>query len=1197
MATEILKRLRQAQHLLGDLSEETVKPSEIDGLGDSISQCGSVFDMLGAVRAETLCALCAARIAEVKAADWAASTETMTVIAEGISGLDLYCMALEQGLADPERPLLTAFEQLGLADPGTLPAGPQDLVEGPACVDPANPGPSENPSEVDPKLLSADADVALPESATLEASAEVVIGDAVMSVALFESFAGEALVHHQTLKLESEHLSKRGPCEIRPEFLRASHTLAGISRTAGLSHIGDLAGALEQWLQALAQDPHPLTTGSRDVMRDAITSLGGMIDAARRRQCPEPNELSGSAVLMARIDSLCAAVADASELLTIEQPSSPGSLGVHAEPAMVVGQEPPPAPVQAPEHASEPHSPLRLLIDSAQELLSNWSTRRRPIAEPPALVATDEASHPVTDIAVPDIVTAVGPEPIASGPQPAAEGLDTEILAFFVEEASELLSAIGSGLRAWRADPSDIGASQQLLRVLHNFKGSAHTVGAVHLYQLAHDMEDRVEALADHGDAPAVLFDALDERFDYLALATEALQKGQPVQSQPRSDAADTGTQTLAPDLLSSDRTSDALVQTLEFTPLSSRAAQLPDATLALGGSGVRDHQALLRIHAEVADRLVNQAGEISIARSRIETEMEAFERGLSDLAVTTDRLREQLHEIAIQAESQLQSRLSQVKSDDANFDPLEFDRYTRLQELTRMLAEGVGDVATVQQGLARTLEHTTASLDEQRRIDREHHRDLMRLRAAPFSTITERLHRAVRQAARESGKKVELTIRGGHVEINRTVLERMIAPLEHVLRNAVVHGIEPIEERRRAGKPETGMVTVALRPEATEIRLTVSDDGAGLDVARIRDKALARGLITPEQPHLDEELMQLIFSHGLSTAEEITGLSGRGVGMDIVMSELGAIGGRVKVTSKRGIGAYFSFFLPVTLGITQALLVRAGIDVFPIPTVLVGQVLAGRSAHDQAGRLRESIEHLGRQYKVHYLPVLLGKLDATAEGTRASRVLLLRAGDERVAVLVDEVLGSREIMVKHVGAQIGSVQGILGATVLGDGRGVLIINPIEFARRGDLRAIPAAGAPHPAEASARTDFSQGALVLVVDDSLTVRKFTTRLLAREGFRVATARDGVEALDQVKVALPDVILLDIEMPRMDGFELTRVLHSDPRTAGIPIIMITSRTAEKHRQYAMDLGVRVCLGKPYSERDLVTHIAHCTERRAA
>jgi len=1186
VATEILKRLRQAQHLLlGDLSEETVKPSEIDGLGDSISQCASAFGMLGAVRAEMLCALCAARIAEVKAADWAASEETMTVIAEGISGLDLYCTAREQGLADPERPLLAAFEHLGLADPGTPPAGPQDLVEGPAFVDSAATG-----------HAATVVDVALPESATLEASAEVVIGDAVMSVTLFESFAGEALLYHQTLKLESEHLSKHSLCEIRPEFLRASHTLAGISRTAGLSHIGDLAGALEQWLQALAQDPHPLTTGGRGAMRDAITSLGGMIDAARRRQCPEPNELAESTVLMARIDSLCAAVADASELLTIEQPSGPGSLGVHGEPAIVIGHEPPPAPVQVREPTSEHHGRLRLLIDSAQELLSNWSTRRSPIAEPPALIATDDTSHPVTEIALPGIVAAdpatAGPEPNASGPQPAAEGLDTEILAFFVEEASELLSAIGSGLRAWRADPGDNDASQQLLRVLHNFKGSAHTVGAVHLCRLAHDMEDRVEALVDHGDVPAAIFDALDERFDHLALATEALQKGQPVQSQPRSDAADPGAQTLAPDLLSSDRTSDALVQTLELTPLSSRAAQLPDATPTPGGSGVRDHQALLRIRAEVADRLVNQAGEISIVRSRIETEMEAFERGLSDLAVTTGRVREQLHEIAIQAESQLQSRLSQVKSDDADFDPLEFDRYTRLQELTRMIAEGVSDVATVQQGLARTLEHTTASLAEQRRIDSEHHRDLMRLRAAPFSTITERLYRAVRQAARESGKKVDLTIRGGHVEINRTVLERMIGPLEHVLRNAVVHGIEPIEERRRAGKPEVGMVTVALRPEATEIRLTVSDDGAGLDLVRIRDKALARGLITPEQPLLDEELMQLIFSHGLSTTEEITGLSGRGVGMDIVMNELGIIGGRVKVTSKRGKGAYFSFFLPVTLGITQALLVRAGIDVFPIPTVLVGQVLAGRSAHDQAGRLRESIEHLGRRYKVHYLPVLLGKLDATAEGTRASRVLLLRAGDERVAVLVDEVLGNREIMVKDVGAQIGSAQGILGATVLGDGRGVLIINPIEFAQRGDIRASPAAGAAPPAEASARTP-----LVLVVDDSLTVRKFTTRLLAREGFGVATARDGVEALDQVRVALPDVILLDIEMPRMDGFELTRVLHSDPRTAGIPIIMITSRTAEKHRQYAMDLGVRVYLGKPYSERDLMTHIAHCTERRAA
>jgi chemosensory pili system protein ChpA (sensor histidine kinase/response regulator) len=340
-----------------------------------------------------------------------------------------------------------------------------------------------------------------------------------MSVALFESFAGEALVHHQTLKLESEHLSTHGLCEIQPEFVRASHTLAGISRTAGLSHIGDLAGALEQWLQAIAKDPHPLTTGGRDLMRDAIAALGGLIDAARRRQCPEPNQLSESAVLMARIDSLCAAVADASELLTIEQPSSAGSLGVHGEPAIVVEHEPPPAPVQAPEHASERHSSLRVR--------SNWSTRRRPIAEPPALVATDEASHPVTEIAVPDIVAAE-PEPITSGPQPAAETLDTEILAFFVEEASELLSAIGSGLRAWRADPSDTGASQQLLRVLHNFKGSAHTVGAVHLCRLAHDMEDRVQALVDHGDVPAAIFNALDERFDLWPWPPKRSRKDSP---------------------------------------------------------------------------------------------------------------------------------------------------------------------------------------------------------------------------------------------------------------------------------------------------------------------------------------------------------------------------------------------------------------------------------------------------------------------------------------------------------------------------------------------------------------------------------------------------------------------------------------------------------------------------------------------
>ncbi len=1304
VATVVLNRLRQAQHILGDLAHAASSPTEIAAIAESLFQCASVFAVLGALRAQVLCSHCAARIVEIAAADSVRNGPSMADIAEGISGLDLYCTALEHRLMDPERPLRAVLEHLGLPDPSdpqqmshqtsagdggdlrasrsqaapelvsvfleearevlrnietaldTLrddPSDPEALVvlqrgfhtlKGSsrmvhlddlghvahimedalnATVNKSRSATTELLTLLDlshrrfgewigaieknpctdlhqAELLeladrigagaqaSAGASSATAGSAALEATGEVVIGDVVISASLFQTFATEALVHYETLKRELDHLLTQDRSEIRPEFLRASHTLTGISRTTGLSHIGDLAGALERWLHTLVQDPRPLTPSGREIMRDAIAGLGGAINAIRKRRCPEFSVLSHNAGVISRMDFLCAAVSGEAGSPGVEIGYDETPLAEPGMPSDCASHDPPPDAASAPEH----HSRIRLLMDSAQQLLSDWSSRRNAGKEgdisaeitsegpvtvaPTTLVPGDEGIAPETKVLHPDT-------PIAGPDQ--TEAIDTEILTFFIEEASEFLSAIGSGLRDWRSNPSDAGAGRQLLRVLHNFKGSANTVGLSYLSRLAHEMEDEVESLVVGGNVETAIFNALEERFDRIAVATEGLQRSRLTQTEAQHPGAHGDAQ----DRAASEPIADSLTQTVEVTPL---AARLSDPASAVGGAAAPERQTLLRIHAEVADRLVNQAGEISIARSRIETEMDTFKRGLSDLAVTNARVREQLHEIAIQAESQLQSRLLQVQSDATDFDPLEFDRYTRLQELTRMVSEGVSDVSTVQQGLMRTLEHTTTSLAEQKRIDREHHRDLMRLRAAPFNTIAERLYRAIRQAARESGKKVELAIRGGHVEINRTVLEKMIAPLEHVLRNAVVHGIEPAEVRRLAGKPEVGTVTVALRPEATEIRLTVSDDGAGLDMARIRSKALRLGLIAPEDPLLDEDLMQLIFSHGFSTAEEITGLSGRGVGMDIVMSELGAIGGRVKVSSKRGLGAYFSFFLPVTLGISRALLVRAGTDVFPIPTVLVGQVLAGRGAYGQAGGLNESIEHLGRRYNVHYLPTILGERDASCEGARASRLLLLRAGDERVAILVDEVIGNQEIMVKDVGAQIGSVAGILGATVLGDGRGVLIINPIEFARRGAMRARPDAGGANQAAEPAKMP-----LVLVVDDSLTVRKITSRLLAREGFRVATARDGIDALEQVRIALPDVILLDIEMPRMDGFELTRVLHSDPRTAGVPIIMVTSRTAEKHRQYALDLGVHAYLGKPYSELDLVANIAQCTERRAA
>jgi chemosensory pili system protein ChpA (sensor histidine kinase/response regulator) len=594
----------------------------------------------------------------------------------------------------------------------------------------------------------------------------------------------------------------------------------------------------------------------------------------------------------------------------------------------------------------------------------------------------------------------------------------------------------------------------------------------------------------------------------------------------------------------------------------------------------------MLRINADTLDQLINESGEVSIARSRIEGELRSVKESVGDLSDSIARLRSQLREVEIQADSQMQSRLSVLEERDREFDPLEFDRYTRLQELTRLMAESLYDATSIQQTLLKSLGETDAALTHQSRVSRDVQQALMRMRAVPFSILEERLYRIVRQTTRELDKQAELEIQGSQVELDRSVLERFGAPLEHMLRNALAHGLESPAERAAAGKPESGRIALALRQEANEIVLTVSDDGAGIDLERLRRKAEERGLL-PAGAALDvAEATQLIFASGLSTADAVTELAGRGIGMDVVKNEVTALGGRIEVASERGRGTTFTIYLPLTLAVTQAVLVRAGSNVLAVPSAMVAQVLRLRSEALAEHLGKGEIEFQDGVYPLHGLAQLLGgAAPATTQGYHS--VLLLRSGMQRVALHVDELVGNREIVVKSIGPQLARVPGVAGATVLADGSIVLIVNPVTLAQRARL-APERAAAPAPAAALAA--------VMVVDDSLTVRRITGRLLEREGYRVLTAKDGVDALEQIKDVLPAVMLVDIEMPRMDGFDLTRQVRADPRTRHIPIIVISSRTAEKHRNQALQLGVNAFLGKPYAEAELLQLIGDFVAGRA-
>ncbi|CAN5424732.1 hypothetical protein BH09PSE5_BH09PSE5_14160 [soil metagenome] len=630
-------------------------------------------------------------------------------------------------------------------------------------------------------------------------------------------------------------------------------------------------------------------------------------------------------------------------------------------------------------------------------------------------------------------------------------------------------------------------------------------------------------------------------------------------------------------------------------TPVSPAAAPRA-ATSAQTASAVR-------IRAPLLERMVNQAGEVSITRARLETEVSLIKSSLGDLTDNLQRLREQLRDVEFQAETQLSSRLEAAKAASQAFDPLEFDRFTRLQELTRMMAESVNDVATVQRTLQRALESTEDQLAAQARLTRDLQDGLLRTRMVEFEGLSDRLYRVVRQAAKETGKQVRLDIVGGSIEVDRGVLDRMTGSFEHLVRNCVTHGIESPSVRSAAGKDPTGTIVVALTHEGNEVGVEFRDDGAGLDLLRIREKGEALGLLDPNQQHSDSELANLIFAPGFSTASSITELAGRGIGMDVVRSEVNALGGRIETATAWGKGASFRLLLPLTTAVTQVVMLRSGDTVVAVPSTLV-EIVRRATAAEVEGAYASGHFQLGdRSVPFFWLGALLQHSRRGMETTgRTVPVVVIRSAQQRVALHVDEVLGNQEVVVKNLGPQMARMPGLVGITLLASGGMTLIYNPVALATLyGDsahaAMQAASAGALLPEQPQVHQAMPAAApLVLVVDDSLTVRRVTQRLLVREGYRVTLAKDGLEALERLADERPAVVLSDIEMPKMDGFDLVRNIRGDAQLRNLPVIMITSRIAQKHRDYAAELGVDHYLGKPYSEEDLVALIGTYVDRQA-
>lgn len=820
---------------------------------------------------------------------------------------------------------------------------------------------------------------------------------------------------------------------------------------------------------------------------------------------------------------------------------------------------------------------------------------------------------------LPSIATFDAAAPSSGNEIKLNDDLDADLLPVFLEEGNDLLPMVGQLLRSWQSKPDDIALPQSILRLMHTIKGSARMAGAMQLGQHTHDMEARIESLMHTGSVVRQpLLEDLLARHDYSMHLFDRLQnphlavEAAPTQALTTAQELDqfqdaAQAHLIALESKSADAPAPTQAELVNITPVmpalapaGARPVVAPIATAAPAAAAP-----LVRVRADILDRLVNQAGEVSISRSKLENEVDTLRASLSELTENVNRLRDQLREVEIQAETQITSRMAH--SADREFDPLEFDRFTRLQELTRMMAESVSDVASVQQNLNRTIDGASGDLHTQARLTRELQQDLMRVRMIPFASISERLYRVTRQTSKEMDKRVNLDIRGTGVEMDRSVLEKMVGPFEHLLRNAIVHGIESKEQRRASGKGEVGELLIEIRQEGNEVVIHFTDDGQGLNLARIREKAKSVGLLGQDESMPDSELTNMIFESGFSTASEVTELAGRGVGMDVVRSEATSLGGRVSVNSVPGQGAHFTINLPLTLAVTQVVIISAGGKTFAVPSVLVEQVQQLKVATLTAAYNDGAVMWQGNRVPMYYLSTMLGEPNVTPTTQQYSPVLIMKSGSERVAIHVDDILGNREVVVKNIGPQLARMIGIAGATVLGSGDIVLILNPVPLAQRmehelarnphplvsdvaGDIGAVAetAVGAGGGANAAPVQGLRTQHIVMVVDDSLTVRRVTQRLLVREGYQVVLAKDGIDALEQLQSVSPDVMLVDIEMPRMDGFDLTRNVRGDERTSHIPIIMITSRTADKHRNYAAELGVNEYFGKPYREDDLLAAI---------
>ncbi|MEJ6704940.1 MAG: Hpt domain-containing protein [Pseudomonadales bacterium] len=774
--------------------------------------------------------------------------------------------------------------------------------------------------------------------------------------------------------------------------------------------------------------------------------------------------------------------------------------------------------------------------------------------------------------------------------------IDDEVLGIFLEEAEELNEAINQCVLDWASNPQTSEYYDNLLRHLHTMKGGARLAGLNSLGEYTHNFETfLINVQQNPVPLDEAFFATVNQRQDEIARRVGVYRKLVQGDAQPEELAAMTRDLDSTPTMIASaalpaTQTSEEDSQEQASEGLASQVSS--DSALAAEVDSEKtttnQNQEMVRVSSELLEELIDLSGESNITRGRVEQQIRDFGESLQEMEDTINRIRADVRRLEIEAESRETVFHNTEHTGKSNFDDLEMDRYTMLQEISRTLNEGSSDMLDLKDTLRNKSRDVESLLHQQARIGTEIQEGLTRTRMVPIARLIPRLRRIVRQISAEVGKSVKFDAFNVEGELDRNVLEKIVAPLEHMLRNAVDHGIESSDKRLAANKPETGKISLRLSRESGYLVLNVSDDGGGINVDAVKRKAIERGVISADDEISDHEIMQFIMHAGFSTAEKVTQISGRGVGMDVVASEIKQLGGSVSIDSTLGLGTEFAIRIPFTVSINRALLVVVREETYAIPLNSIEGMVRVSPYELEAYYQPEAplYEYAGQPYRLAYLGKMLEKSDDPDLTGQVSPlpVILASNAESAVALQVDRVIGSREVVVKSLGPQFSQVGGIAGATIMGDGNIVVILDLMALVHKADLREEGVQKVDELNEiARPRTR-----KIMIVDDSVTVRKVTTRLMERQGWEVTTAKDGVDAVNQLQNIYPDVVLLDIEMPKMDGFEVLRTVRRDPRLANLPIIMITSRTGEKHKQQALELGVNRFLGKPFQEANLISTI---------